>query len=552
MMICTIANWFLPLRIAFLAVCLVTIAFMVSCEMNSNEPFIDVETDQGTDAIESKMLRLSLGGIHTLDPALATTHAEFAAIDRLFEPLVRINDYGLPEPAAAEKWEILNSASTYIFTLREDLSWSDGNDVTAFDFEFAWERALHPDSGSVHAYLLFPIDGASRYNEGIGNDVQAVGIQALDKLRLKVELSEPSVGFLARTSLWNFVPVPKHLVESDPSEWASKDKIVSNGPMNITSWTDDHIKLSGNKEYRSITAIHAKELLIHVPDKDYLPLDSFRSGDLDVLLLDVDLLAKVRSDPELMKNSAVLSGSGNWFLVFDVGSEPWSNVKVRQAISLALDRERLVARVFEGVDTPSESLIPHNIVGASQIAIDGPDINAAQSLLREAGYPDGAGLPPIVLVTNDAPRWERLAIELDSQLSAALGVSIKVEQKTFREYIEFTQSPSDFHLYRAGWSAEYPDLANWHNDIWDSEVDFMRAGWANRQYDQLVQSAMQEVDLAKRRVKYNEATKILDRELPAIPIADRAVAFLISQRVEGLDISSTGDYLLIGKIQLKP
>tara|TARA_Y100000590_G_scaffold467924_1_gene648614 strand:+ start:1310 stop:2902 length:1593 start_codon:yes stop_codon:yes gene_type:complete len=525
--------------------------FVVSCDIGSRESDISIDNNLGQAEIESKMLKLSLGPIRTLDPAFATTRAEFAVIDRIFEPLVRINDDGMPEPAAAEKWQILNSASTYIFTLREGLRWSDGYELTAFDFEFAWERSLHPDSGSLHAYLLFPIDGASDYNEGTGNDVQAVGIQALDKFRLKVELSEPSVGFLARTSLWNFVPVPKHLVENDPREWASRGKIVSNGPMGITSWTDDHVKLSANIEYRSTKDVSENELLIELPNMDYLPLESFRSGGVDVLALDANLLARVRSDSALMKNSAVLPGSGNWFLVFDVDREPWSNVKVRQAISLALDREELVAHVFEGVELPSKSLIPHNVLGESETSAFGPDVSAAQMLLEEAGYPGGAGLPSIVLVTNDTPRWERLAVELDSQLSAALGIGIKIEQKKFREYIEFTQNPGDFHLYRAGWSSEYPDPANWLSDIWDSETNFMSAGWVNHEYDKLVQSAMQEVDLSERWAKYRDAKKILDGELPAIPIADRAVAFLVSERVTGVNISATGDYLLIDKVQLE-
>ncbi len=551
MMINAISRGFVPFRILFCSLCAMAAVFVVSCDIGSRESDISIDNNLGQAEIESKMLKLSLGPIRTLDPAFATTRAEFAVIDRIFEPLVRINDDGMPEPAAAEKWQILNSASTYIFTLREGLRWSDGYELTAFDFEFAWERSLHPDSGSLHAYLLFPIDGASDYNEGTGNDVQAVGIQALDKFRLKVELSEPSVGFLARTSLWNFVPVPKHLVENDPREWASRGKIVSNGPMGITSWTDDHVKLSANIEYRSTKDVSENELLIELPNMDYLPLESFRSGGVDVLALDANLLARVRSDSALMKNSAVLPGSGNWFLVFDVDREPWSNVKVRQAISLALDREELVAHVFEGVELPSKSLIPHNVLGESETSAFGPDVSAAQMLLEEAGYPGGAGLPSIVLVTNDTPRWERLAVELDSQLSAALGIGIKIEQKKFREYIEFTQNPGDFHLYRAGWSSEYPDPANWLSDIWDSETNFMSAGWVNHEYDKLVQSAMQEVDLSERWAKYRDAKKILDGELPAIPIADRAVAFLVSERVTGVNISATGDYLLIDKVQLE-
>ena len=243
------------------------------------------------------------------------------------------------------------------------------------------------------------------------------------------------------------------------------------------------------------------EIRVKIVDPEEALIPLFRNQVADVIELEGRELQAVRGSDDLRSLTAVFPMAGNWFLVFNVQKEPWTDVRVRQAFSIAIDRQDLVPRVFSGSEQPSASLVPRALYGGEREPPEPPEAAAdeARRLLVEAGYPGGEGFPPVKLSYHRTSQWERLASSLALRWSDVLGVEVGHDVMEWREYLDFTESPGDFDIYRAGWNSEYLDPENWHNVLWFSKEDFLRSGWSNAEYDSLVERADVIADQQLRR-----------------------------------------------------
>ncbi|MDP6509409.1 MAG: peptide ABC transporter substrate-binding protein [Chloroflexota bacterium] len=521
-----------------------------------------VATPTATEAPENPVvLRLAMRELKTLDPGLTMTldpglamyPEALTLVDLLFEPLVRVDAEGRPQPAAAEKWEVAAGGAEYRFTLRPDLKWSDGSALTATDFEYAWKRVLDPNVRSDAAYLLFPVEGAMDYADGLSADADGVRIVAESERVLKVTLTEPTMTFPARVALWIFAPVKRSVLESTGVRWMEAGNLVGNGPYMLAEWEHGaSMRLVRNPYFRDPSRQRVDEVAVTLMGADGSPAERFAAGKADIVELRGEDLNRARDDEELRRRSAVYDLAGNWFLVFNTQKAPWDDVRVRQAFSLALDRERLVGLVFEGTESPSLSLLPEParssaapLSGAPQAGID-----AARRLLAEAGFLNGAGFPTVRFTYHQIERWDRLAEYLQARWSEVLGVQVEIDRREWRDFLDFTVEPGDFDIYRAGWNAEYRDPQNWHNVLWHSGDDFLRSGWVDAAYDDLVAAADGERDPAARAAAYARADAWLDEQLPGIPLATRARGYLVGAGVEGIRVAPVGGYLVLDEVRL--
>jgi oligopeptide transport system substrate-binding protein len=306
------------------------------------------------------------------------------------------------------------------------------------------------------------------------------------------------------------------------------------------------MKLVPNPNYWDSSRPRFDEIRVKIMDPEEALIPLFRNQVADVIELEGRELQAVRASDDLRSLTAVFPMAGNWFLVFNVREEPWSDVRVRRAFSMAIDRQDLVPRVFSGSEQPSIGLVPRAIDGGEGEPQDTPEAAAdeARQLLAEAGYPGGEGFPPVNLSYHRTSQWERLASSVVARWSDVLGVEVGHDVMEWREYLDFTESPGDFDMYRAGWNSEYLDPENWHNALWFSKEDFLRSGWSNAEYDALVERADVIADQELRRQTYAKAQAILDAELPGIPIAERGIAYLIQPYVTGVWASPLGGYLV--------
>jgi len=483
----------------------------------------------------------------TLDPALATDHASVLASIQLFEGLVELDANGQPAPLGAEKWSIDDDGRTYTFTLRRDLLWSDGSPVSAKDYEWAWRRAIDPRTASDYASLLYPIKNAVRiHTEGL--DPQLLGATARDDRTLVVNLEEPAAHFPRLVSLWTFAPLKRDALERNGDRWTRPENIVSNGPFRLVEWQHDRqIILERNLTYPGADAlIRRAELTIFPDDGASQVISGYESGALDVFGTGASFevpgadAERLAADPIRRAEIRQLRQSGTLFLAVNHRRPHLQDRRVRLALGMAIEREKVLREVLQRVGVPSRSLVPDDIEG--RVDRHWPDENAdeARRNLAAAGFPGGKDFPPITFTFNTSPQWSKLGDYLKSRYKDVLGVELKLEPMEWTAYLRWRRGDGwrdNGDLARGGWFSDFADPFNWYNLIWDSREDpaSFGIGWKDDGYDDIVRAAAMEGDPGRRASLYEQADQILAEAYPDIPIFQYGSRTLVRPYVSGFE-----------------
>ncbi len=495
-----------------------------------------------------RTLQLVMTEPGSIDPATASGAGSLTIVNLLFEPLTKVSRDGVVAPAAAESWTISGDGRTFRFRLRSEAKWQSGKRLIARDFRYGWTRNLDPAVAANNARLLYPIAGARRFAEGDAEDDSEVAVRAVTSGELRVDLNRPSMSFLARTATWTFMPLPRESIEGWWNRWTEASHIDTNGPYRLVEWFHgESMKLVPNPHYWDSSRPRFDEIRVKIVDPEEAVIPLFRNQVADVVELDGgEWQALLRDSGDLVANTEVFPTAENWFLVFNTRKPPWTDARVRRAFSLAIDRTTIGGPAFSGAEQPSRSLVPRALSGRWGQPPGSPEEAAAEArrLLAEAGYPGGAGFPPVKLSYHRTSQWERLASHLVARWSDVLGVEVGLDVMEWRKYLDFSESPGDFDMYRSGWDSDYLDPESWHNALWHSGEDALRSGWSNAEYDSLVETADFTADPQSRREAYAKAQAILDAESPGIPIAEGGKAYMIQPYVTGVWASPLGGYLV--------
>ena len=495
------------------------------------------EPDDGRPSASEGKIELWLREPLTLDPALASSPNEFTILNALFEPLITVSGDGLPTPAVAESWEVSNDGHTITFTLRPDARWMTGEPVTADAFEWAWRRNLSPQIGGAFNYLLFPVRGARDYAYGLYEDPAVVGVGAPDDSTLRVGLAEPSPGFPARVAAPIFYPLPEGEIRSYGAAWTQPRRLRGNGQYRLVQWDQGlGLTLFRNDHYWGDPG-NFGEVVVRFPEEDGSPLLAFRSGAVDVAPVAGSAYRSARGDDQLRDRLRLFERGGSWFLVFNTAKPPWNRAEVRRALSMVLDREAMAATVFEEPTLPGWTIVPPSTL-PREIAQPSPDVEAARGLLSTAGFPDGEGLPALRFTYHATDTWKRLAAYLATTWRETLGIQLEADERSWRDFLSFTDDPGDFDVYRAGWTSEFADPANWYDTLWLSDADYLGAGWRSATFDRHVQDAAAATDPEARRSAYRAADAVLEAEQPAIGIGHHADAYLLHPRITGFGVDA--------------
>ncbi|MCP4535661.1 MAG: peptide ABC transporter substrate-binding protein, partial [Chloroflexi bacterium] len=335
----------------------------------------------------------------------------------------------------------------FVFYLRDDAQWSDGTSVTAGDFEYAWKRMLDPSTDSPNASLLYDIKGTRAFHQGEGR-WEDVGVQSLDDSTLVVELEAPT-GYLLHLLACNATcPVPQHVVELHGEAWAKVENIVTNGPFRLDSWQrDESIILSRNPTYygRFTGNLEYVNLSLRPLDPD-VALEMYEADNLDILgLVPADMdRARQRYAGEYISFPTLQVT----YIEFDLSQPPVDDLRVRQALALAVDKGTLANVVLGGYRSPATGgMAPPGMPGHSAEIGLPYDPERARRLLAEAGYPDGRGFPVIdcPLNQNVGPVNEYL----QAQWRENLGIEIVWQvEKDMVTYLDGLRNDTPPMLYR--------------------------------------------------------------------------------------------------------
>ena len=445
----------------------------------------------------------------SLDPSVYSDTPSFEYIENLFSGLVENSEEGEVIPDAAQRWEISEDGTKYIFHLRDDVYWSDGIQVTAADFSYSIIRRLNLaiEAGEYIASLLYDIMGARAYQKGETTNPDHVGVRAIDELTLAVTLENPASYFLHM--LVNLFPVPEHAVEAFGDAWTEPEHIVSNGPFRLESYEPgESMRFVRNPTYhgRFSGNLEKVEVTIFEEDDSLEAVELYKRDRVDA----IELGFMNYHTRHLFAEEYVLdSQPGLSYMSLNNNLPPFDDLNVRRAFVMALDRERLANEVLEGFPYPATGgFVPPAIPGHSP-GIGLPyDPAQARQLLAQAGYPDGRDFPSITLV---CPRTGKDVEYFRSQWLDNLNVDISIQLIRLPAFINERHSA---HLAIIGWSPDYPDPDNFLKVA----VRGALPHWRDDSYDRLLEDAQNTLLQTERIRLYQQADEILIRDAIFMPI----------------------------------
>ncbi|WP_238884882.1 peptide ABC transporter substrate-binding protein [Clostridium sp. YIM B02551] len=487
----------------------------------------------------------------TLDPALNSAVDGAIVLVNTFEGLMKLDEKDKPIPGVAEKYDVSADGLTYTFHLR-DSKWSDGSAVTAKDFEYAWLRALDPATAAEYAYQMYYIKNGEAFNTGKAKK-EDVGVKAIDDKTLEVKLEKPTSYFLSLMAFPTYFPVKQDVVSKD-KDWATKpETYITNGAFKMKEWKPkDSITFVKNDNYYDTKDVSLSEIDYKLISDETSAWASYKAGDLDM----TDTVPSVEVQNALADKTATnFPNLGSYYYHFNVSdnaknvnadaAKVLANVKVREALNLAVNRKDITEKVTKGGQIPAFSFVPQGITDANgkdfsskQYFNPEGDVAKAKQLLAEAGYADGKGFPTLELLYNSEGGHKDIAQAIQDMWKKNLGINVELKNQEWKVF-QVTRKQKNYELARGGWLGDYVDPMTFL-DMWTSDSGQNDSGYKNADYDALIEKAKSETDAAKRSDYMHQAEDLLMKDLPILPIYYYTAVKGVKDYVKGVRVSPLG------------
>lgn len=465
----------------------------------------------------------------SLDPGVVTGVPEHRILSNLFEGLTTTDPKDLsPRPGMAASWTLSKDGLTYTFTLR-DATWTDGRPVTARDFVFAWERVLNPKSGAKYAQHLFHVKNGEAYNTGRLTDFEQVGVRAPDSKTLQVTLERPTAYFLDLTNFYTLYPLPRWTLEAHGKNWVKPGKIVSNGPFKLASWVPQkELVLERNSGHWDARSVKLQKAIFLPTDDVNTAYKQFLAGDSDwIPTVPPSQIVAAKAKPEYYAAPYL----GTYYFRFNVTKPPVSDVRVRKALGLAVDRESLTKFVTKAGEVPHSGFVPAGLRGYEGPRGLGFDPAAAKKLLAEAGYPGGKGFPKTELLYNTSDLHRVITQAVQQMWKEHLGIAVDLVNVEWKVYLA-RQGGLDYQISRAGWIGDYVD-PNTFLEMWKTGGGNNQTGWSSKRFDDLMDRAARLLDAKDRMRAMQDAETILLDDGPVLPLFTYVNKGMLSRKVKG-------------------
>ncbi|MEN7342079.1 MAG: peptide ABC transporter substrate-binding protein [Pseudomonadota bacterium] len=513
------------------------IATLFACtKRQSDDPS---ESTAGIDSPSVSVLRRgNLAEPTTLDPAQAEGLTTNNVMRDLFEGLLRESRDGEREPGVAASWEILDDGKTYLFQLREDARWSNGDPLVAEDFAASFRRTLDPATNSTYASSLAPIVNATAVMAG-ELPPTALGIAATDTHTLEIRLESPTPYFLNLLLTPPTFPVHRASLAEHGDAHSRPDRLVSNGAYRVVSWRiGDRLVAEKNPHYWDADSV-AIDRVEFLPIEDATTeLTMFQAGELDITSRvpssKMDQLKE--SYPAQLEISPSL---GTYFIGIDTTEPPLDDVRLRKALSIAIDRDALTSVVLSGTNPGAYAFVPTAMLGydnyeyAWQQLPRDEQLDMARALYAQAGYSEAQPLR-IQLLYNTSDNHRKIMLAVQDMLRKNLGVDASLVNQEWKVMLQTRKDFAAWDLIRFGWNGDYPDANNFL-EVFRGNNSLNVSGWANETFDTLLDQAGKEIDSQQRAALLREAEQVLLDAYPMIPLYFYTSKHLVSERVEGFN-----------------
>lgn len=458
----------------------------------------------------------------SLDPHKAQSTTSANILRDLYEGLIGEAADGTLVPGVAERWEMTPDGLSYIFVLRENARWSNGEPVTAEDFVYSLRRSVDPATGSSYSAILAPILNAGDVIAG-QQPPAALGVEALDARTLRIRLRAPTPYFIGQLAHASAYPVYRPAVEAHGDRFTQPGKVVSNGAYVIKEWVAlSHVLAERNPQYwnNANTKIDAVKFL--VIDNAEAEFKRYLAGELDLTeSVPIPRLdwAQRRLPAEYRRHPSI----STYYYGLNLERPPFKdNPRLRRALSMAMDRETLVQKVTRGGELPAYGWVPPGITHYTQQKPEWADwprerqIAEARRLYREAGYSQDKPLA-VELRYNTSEGHKKIAAAVAAMWKTTLGVKVTLINEEWKVLLQNVNAKKITQVYRAGWVGDYNDAFTFA-ELMHSGFGLNGTGYASAQYDALVDAASVEADLDQRRELLQAAERQLLADQPLIPV----------------------------------
>ncbi len=476
----------------------------------------------------------------SLDPDIVQDGDTIDLVQQVFEGLVAWGTDNQPVANLAESWDVSDGGKTYTFHIKKGVKFHNGRELEAMDFKFGMERACDPSFNSqVAENYLGDIVGAVDKLHKKAKEIS--GVQVVDKYTLKITIDKPRAYFLGKLTYPCAYAIAKETV-TPGKEIGSVAEMVGTGPYKADTFTPNQLfVLTAFKDYHGGTPAIDKIERPVITDAA-TRLSKFKAGEIDLVPLERQDVKSLQQDPKFKDQLHFYDRPAIWYIGMNLKEYPaFANVKVRQAITMAVDREKIVNETLDGINTVANGILPPGVMGYRKDA-GASKFNPARAkdLLAEAGYPGGKGLPAVEMTFREQrPDIRVVAEAVASQLHDNLGMNVSLRTMEWRSYLEKHNAKKQvfFHMR---WMADYLDPQNFLSLLLSSDGNENKTYYSNPKVDQLCALADADMKPDERVKLYQQAEDLILQDAAWVPIYFQKDAELISPRVSGLRESLFG------------
>lgn len=522
--------------------------FLAACGFNKESGGSENASSDGGEKKKEQELRVNIKTEpFSLNPGLANDSTSSNVLLQTFEGLTRIGKDGKPENAMAKDVKVSDDQTKYTFTIRDDAKWSNGDPVTAKDFEYAWKWALDPKNESQYAYQLYYVKNAQAANEGKGS-LDDVAVKATDDKTLEVTLENPTPYFLELTAFYTYFPVNTKIAESNEKWYTNAgENYTSNGPFKLKAWKhNDKIELVPNENYWDKDAVKLKKVEMYMINDNNTELSMFKNGELDWAGMPTGQLP-ADALPELKKDGSlnIQEIAGTYWYKFNTEQKPLDNVNIRKALAYAIDRKGITEQITKDGSVPAMAAVPPTMFEDNKKGyFKDNDVKKAKEYLekglKEMGLKDASELPAIKVSYNTDEKHAKIAQAVQDMWKKNLGIKVQLDNSEWAVYIEKLHQ-GDYQVGRMGWLGDFNDPINFLELFRDKKGGNNDTNWENPEYKKLLIDSQKETDPKKRLEMLKKAEGIFMDEMPVAPIYFYTNAWVQDKQLKDVVMSGLGD-----------
>jgi oligopeptide transport system substrate-binding protein len=472
----------------------------------------------------------------TLDPHKATGQWESNILGDMFLGLTTEDAAANPTPGAAESWTTSADGLVWTFRMRQGAVWSDGVPVTAHDFVYSLRRQLDPATASQYASMLYDIAGAEAVNAGKAA-LDTLGVRAIDDMTLEITLTHPAT-YLPQLLMHQITyPVPKHVIDKVGDNWVRPENYVSNGAFRLMAFRPtDHVRVVKNERFHDAANVKIDEIFYYPTDDSQAALKRFRTGELDLNIgfpsQQIDFLRKNMADTLHVATLVNVR-----YVAMNTARKPFDDIRVRQAIALAINREVITRDILRAGEQPAYSLVPPGTAGyegGPRLAFEqwpmDKRIADAKLLLKEAGY--GPEKPLSFRYNYIADNDSRSVAAALQGMWRAIGINVELVSSEKKVHYN-TVRAGDYDVSENNWFADFNDAKNFLFLTQPSANDMNVSKYGNMEFEALIRESDQQTDPVVRADIMKKAEAMMLADSPITPLYYGVSRNLVQTWVKG-------------------